>query len=279
MDALASPTRLADLTGPLAPVGDLPPDLLKAFNGAVLLATHADSIRTATDALPIVAAMNAIVAGWNEAKAAILAVCHDLSATRDTPPRAARFGEIVEANAHLVALAYAWKVEAEVWQAADLARWCLLKPDSDQRMDSSVISSRLFEIRARFCRLILPSGQEIIADASGEASLAAIARYLPVGGTERPTNPNAEWCLLSGYRVRWGTEPVDLQPRLWNLLQAILNDGRDRIPFDAMDALYGDKTDGDKRLQNDLSDLNRNLEKVRWPLIYRTKNLHILTEQ
>src|SRR5262249_53327003 len=144
------PARLVtDLTFPLAEIGDLPSELLAAFNGAVYCAHVASAIfdvirhthpRHADDIPPqVVPMLENLDAERNACRAAVLRVANELNCARNGP---ARFGEILASNAHLAAIHYADHITSSILKAGDPVQWtrCLL--DSAERMDRSIIIDR-----------------------------------------------------------------------------------------------------------------------------------------
>jgi hypothetical protein len=252
--------------------GNLPPDLHQAFDGAVRLASFADLICTVVrqprsaplsadgeailadldsrDGTLIVSAIDGIQAAWNGAQAAILAVSNELDTIRGTPPQRANYGEIVESNAHRAVLAYAWMVETKVWSAADPVRWCQCLRDPNQRMDSAVIPSQLRAIRACFGRLILPSGEAMIADARAEASQAAAARKTSAGSAW-------EWSL-SGFRYNGRDHELSGQSR--RLLQAFVQAKHMTLSHDQVDEVCSESDT--KRAAAYVSELNKALSRM-----------------
>jgi hypothetical protein len=193
---------------PLATIGPLPPDLLAAFNGAVYLAGTANSIRRLLDTAPagclsqetvraVIAMVDQLRAVRNACNAAIAAVTNDLNATRNRP---AYFGEIVESNAHQVAIALARAVLRDVWNAADPIAYlqCFLDPSA--RMDSSLISERFEDICEHFRVSLLPDSKEIIAEIQLEAAKAAQAR--PLNDTDSEPPPSIDKDGVSKARDR-----------------------------------------------------------------------------
>jgi hypothetical protein len=203
--------RLADLAGPLAATGDLPRDLENAFNGAVLLASHADAIRTLLGAgldelggAALACQFDALQDWHEEARTAILAACNELTAARGAPAAPFRAGTLVAANAHLATLQYADAVRHAIWWAADRDRLIECCKDESARMDGARIPPRLAAIRERFRRpelAGLPDARELIAAASGEAARAAAARGAA------PANDDAESYLSAeGIAAHYGVD-------------------------------------------------------------------------
>jgi hypothetical protein len=174
---------------PLAATGDLPPDLLAAFNGAVYLATLADTVQrfcswqhcdnprlsalAAADANLVRAEVQNINAQWNNARAAILAVTNELTSVRDEP---ARFGCIVAPNAHLAALNFAGQVEAAVNSAADPLGYskCFLDPEA--RTNPAAVVDNFSAVCAKVREMDWPDGKLIVAAVQMEASKAGQRR-------------------------------------------------------------------------------------------------------
>ncbi len=178
-------TPAACLTYPLAVIGPLPPDLLAAFNAAVYHTTLANGIRRllagppaaqGDPALGLVAQwIEQLRSGWNENQAAVLAVVNELNAVRSG---SASFGEVVEANAHLAALALSRRVRSEIWSAADPIGWARCLMDESARMDLAVLTGQFEVVRQRLQILTLPDGQSIVAEIQFEAAKAAEQRRM-----------------------------------------------------------------------------------------------------
>jgi hypothetical protein len=92
----------------------------------------------------------------------------------------------------------------------------------------------------------------------------------------RPPEPTAEYCLLRGYRVRWGGE-IDLPPRSWELLECLLRQKLWPVSFDRVMNIktWRGKNTSDKTVQNAVYELDRLLEKINFPWTMSARNLSI----
>jgi hypothetical protein len=167
---------------PLAAIGELPPDLLSAFNVAVFLASTAMGVSgILSTGIPIerkvVDAVVSMVGTLRSEKIAgrryIMSVANELSAVRDG---LARFGDIIEPNAHLAAFSLARRVMTAICTAADPAQLDRCLVDEKARMNVAAIENNFDAVRRHFCTLRLPNGKEIVAEVQIEAAKAAERR-------------------------------------------------------------------------------------------------------
>jgi hypothetical protein len=187
------PSRLsqqcADVTKlafPLAPTADLPPDLLAAFNGAIHLATLANTIQKVcawehcndpelsalaqADAEVVKAQVLNFNGQYNNVRAAILAVTNELNAVRDGP---AQFGPLSAPNAHLAVLDFSRQVCWGVKNAADPVSWDRCLSDPEARTNPALIAQNFAEVCGRLKSIYLPDGKQIVAAVQWEAARAA----------------------------------------------------------------------------------------------------------
>ncbi len=93
-----------------------------------------------------------------------------------------------------------------------------------------------------------------------------------------PASPTREFCLIPPNIVRWKGE-TEVQQRLWHLLGVLLDSDAKRLSFDVIENTLRSEKDGNpKRIQNDLSALNRALEAIQWPWTYHTKSGYVTFE-
>ncbi len=244
----------AFLSGPpLASIGPLPPDLHRAFNAAIYLAGSARSMRTLLSMGPpvspamvdgIIRVVDTVRSVRNACNAAIKAVTNDLAATRNGP---ARFGEIIEPNAHEAAITLSREVLRNIWNAADALAYsnCFLDPSA--RMDSSLIRERFDAICEHFQTCALPDSAEMIAEIQIEAAKAAQAHRGAQYDDRRRDG------AVPPDKFRWeDVEAEDLSSPQWKLLDALCENGllRDAVPIpDLLKRVYGStgKMPGDPR--------------------------------
>jgi hypothetical protein len=92
----------------------------------------------------------------------------------------------------------------------------------------------------------------------------------------RPQQPTKEYCLIPPNVVRWEGQ-VEIEPRLWQLLKLLLV--RLALPGTAVsiedaEDLLG-KVRRSKAMSNDVSELNQQLETIKFPWTFGTKSSHI----
>jgi len=89
----------------------------------------------------------------------------------------------------------------------------------------------------------------------------------------RPDRPTKEYCLVTPRSIRWdGT--VEVQPRHFRLLELVLSrlrNGKAAIPFENLEM-------GDKSIMNRVSELNKLLLEVQFPITLRTDSSHVIAE-
>jgi hypothetical protein len=186
--------RIVDLTFPLAEIGELPQDLLSAFNGAIYCAQTAEGIFvliSSTDPAyagdtpgTVVRLLEALKTQRNACREAVLRVTNELNTARK---RSVRFGEIKASNAHLAAIKYADKVVALIWQTADIKRWVQCHVDSGAEMNTGIVIDQFRRLHESFHGTSVADVEEIVAAVQLEASQAA--RNRAKGG--KPNHDNS----------------------------------------------------------------------------------------
>jgi hypothetical protein len=167
-------------SNPLAEVGPLPRDLLAAFNSAVLLARNAQAIcnlvglssTSPDDARMVAQAEQEASDGWDDYRAAILAITNELNELRSSP---ACFKGIQAANAHLAALDFSVKLSEAIKMALTLAEARRGENCRMAQVTAEAIIEHYDAVR-KYLRGEIPSwpnGEEIIAEVQWEAGAAA----------------------------------------------------------------------------------------------------------
>ena len=96
---------------------------------------------------------------------------------------------------------------------------------------------------------------------------------------EKPADPTQSYCLAPPNFVQW-VGKIEVQQRLWHLLGALVDCKGAQISFDEVEEkLYPGKPRIEKRLQNDVSALNKELVNIKWPFTYHTKSTFIQIER
>jgi hypothetical protein len=91
----------------------------------------------------------------------------------------------------------------------------------------------------------------------------------------RPPAPTADYCLLSGFGVRW-EEETTLTPMQWRVLQYLLSRGGDPFEIDCLEeAVWGQDSTTSKNTGNTLSKLNNSLECIHFPWRWHVRRGHV----
>jgi hypothetical protein len=86
----------------------------------------------------------------------------------------------------------------------------------------------------------------------------------------RPATPTVGYCLRPPNLVRWDGE-TELPPRLYHLLQRLLEQSKWPVPFDVAEDILND-IDNAKKVGNAISLLNSRLEPIHFPWEFGTKS-------
>lgn len=124
--------------------------------------------------------------------------------------------------------------------------------------------------------------EELDRDLVRLRDLATFLQVEPPGGEKgqpdasdciRPDSPTADWCLLPGRRVRWEGEPVELQKRLWNLLEYLLTHPGYPLQQGVIeDAVWNGEEITSKTFANTFSRLNAALAAISFPWTWRVSD-------
>jgi len=91
----------------------------------------------------------------------------------------------------------------------------------------------------------------------------------------RPANPTRAYCLVPPNIILWDGE-TEVQQRLWHLLGVLLAKGV-RVEAETIEEVVSPfKKRKGKCLPNDVSELNKALEKIKWPVIYHFKSGYVV---
>jgi hypothetical protein len=101
---------------------------------------------------------------------------------------------------------------------------------------------------------------------------------------DRPQRPTREYCMRQKYQVLWDGK-VKIAPRLWSLLDYLLQRDPDDVTFDQLRAEVFERRGGaefkkDRSILNDISTLNQELDTIKFALRLQThadRNTCIIT--
>jgi hypothetical protein len=146
-----------------------------------------------------------------------------------------------------------------------MAAYCDLTPSQVKKMTWPEIAA---ELKAACQREgLLPPAQHVPADTASDKPAAEPRREGTAGW--RPDTPTVAYCLLPGRRVRWEGEPVELQKRLWDLLEYLLT-RRCPLQQGAIEAtVWGEEEITSKTFANTISRLNAALAAISFPWTWR----------
>jgi hypothetical protein len=113
----------------------------------------------------------------------------------------------------------------------------------------------------RLLQTLQPASQLAATTSVPQEPSSAPAPLLP-----RPSEPTLEYCLPQERVIRWeGTTTV--RPKLWLLLRALLSAPGCRITLRQVARdVYGQRIKSERSVRNNLTELNRALDEVKFPL-------------
>ncbi len=170
------------LQEPLAP---LPSDLLAAYRHATVMIAGAEIIQ-AIAALedPVnperiflgIRTVKSIATGLHEAYKSLEPVHAELARSRQHGQ--ARFGEIVEATAHLAAIRFAEAVLLTILQAVNPPLWYRYPAEPAGHMEAGIFADHFDAVRTEIRKLRFPDSKELFVAVQEEADHALRARHL-----------------------------------------------------------------------------------------------------
>jgi hypothetical protein len=170
----------------------------------------------------------------------------------------------------------------------------LLEPEPTNPMTLNEENVRLRNIRRTIERRMANNGGAVEPDSSTEGKALA---GLPAGDTaptgppkgepatltgnnELPPLPTRDFCLQPPNRICWQGS-IEVEPRLYRLFELILDTSRntESVHFDAIKHFIGNINAKDKTVQNYISDLSCELERIRFPWSISCKALHLMIDR